>query len=163
MKRALFPGSFDPLTNGHLDIIERISKLFDEVIVGVFVNFSKKSLFSIDEKIDLITKTVLHIPNVKVIYQENQFTVATAKKMGVDALIRGVRSMKDFEYEREIAQINHHLDQDIETVLLLAKPEYSHVSSSILKEVLHFGGDVSTYLPPVINETLIRKRDLNEI
>ena len=145
MKRALFPGSFDPFTKGHLDTVERAAKLFDEVVIGVFINTSKKSLFPPEERVTLITKAVSHLPNVKVMNQENQLTVET-----------------DFEYEREIAQMNHHLYDELETVFLLAKPEYSHVSSSILKEVLHFGGDVSSYLPPVINEALAGKRESNE-
>ncbi|MGM9904540.1 pantetheine-phosphate adenylyltransferase [Enterococcus sp. 10A9_DIV0425] len=162
MKRALFPGSFDPLTNGHLDMIERSAKLFDEVIIGIFVNTSKKSLFSADERIDLISQVVAHLPNVKVIQQGNQLTATTAKELGVNTLIRGVRNIKDFEYEQEIAQMNHHL-AEVETVFLMAKPKYTHISSSILKEVLHFGGDVSDYLPTVIIEALARKREQNEI
>ncbi|MDA3973646.1 pantetheine-phosphate adenylyltransferase [Enterococcus thailandicus] len=162
MTRALFPGSFDPLTMGHLDTIERGAELFDEVIVGVFVNTSKKSLFSAEERVVLITKAVAHLPNVRVIHQEHQLTVETAKELGVKALIRGIRSVKDFEYERGIAQMNHHLNSELETVFLLAKPEYSHISSSLLKEVLYFNGDVSIYLPPVINEALARKQDQNE-
>ncbi|OQO71285.1 pantetheine-phosphate adenylyltransferase [Enterococcus villorum] len=159
MKKALFPGSFDPLTNGHLDMIERAVKMFDEVIVGVFVNTSKKNLFTADEKVELITQSVQHLSNVKVIHQENQLTVETAKELNVKAIIRGIRSVKDFEYERDIAQMNHHLNQEVETIFLLAKAEYSHVSSSLLKEVLYFGGDVSVYLPPIINEALARKSE----
>ncbi|MBO0431713.1 pantetheine-phosphate adenylyltransferase [Enterococcus sp. DIV0660C] len=163
MTRALFPGSFDPLTMGHLDTIERGAELFDEVIVGVFVNTSKKSLFSAEERVALITKAVAHLPNVRVIHQEHQLTAETAKELGVKALLRGIRNVKDFEYERGIAQMNHHLNSDLETVFLLAKPEYSHISSSLLKEVLYFNGDVSSYLPPVINEALARKQDQNEV
>jgi pantetheine-phosphate adenylyltransferase len=159
MKKALFPGSFDPLTNGHLDMIERAAKMFDEVIVGVFMNTSKKNLFTVNEKVELITQSVQHLSNVKVIHQENQLTVETAKELNVKAIIRGIRSVKDFEYERDIAQMNHHLNQEVETIFLLAKTEYSHVSSSLLKEVLYFGGDVSVYLPPIINEALARKSE----
>ncbi|EPH95267.1 MULTISPECIES: pantetheine-phosphate adenylyltransferase [unclassified Enterococcus] len=162
MKKALFPGSFDPLTMGHLDTIERGSRLFDELIVGVFVNTSKKSLFTIEEKMALIQETVAHLPNVKVIHQESQLTVETAKELGAGFLIRGIRSVKDYEYERDIAQMNHHLDHELETVFLLARPEYSHISSSILKEVIYFGGDVKKYLPPAINEALARKREADE-
>ncbi len=163
MRRALFPGSFDPLTNGHLNTIERAAKLFDEVVIGVFVNTSKKSLFSVEERVALIKQSVLHISNVKVIHQENQLTVDTAKELGAVALIRGVRNIKDFEYEKDIAQMNHHLNDDLETVLLLAEPKYSHISSSLLKEVLYFGGDVAEYLPPAINEAIARKREANDI
>lgn len=159
MRRALFPGSFDPLTMGHLDTIERAAKLFDEVIIGIFINTSKKTLFTAEERLELITQAVAHLENVRVIHQETQLTVTTAKKLGVQALVRGVRSFKDFEYERDIAQMNHHLSPELETVLFMAKPEYSHISSSMLKEVLYFGGDVSTYLPTVINEALARKRE----
>ncbi|MBF8807918.1 MAG: pantetheine-phosphate adenylyltransferase [Enterococcus lacertideformus] len=161
MKKALFPGSFDPLTNGHLDMIERAAKMVDEVIVGVFVNTSKKNLFTIEEKVDLISQSVRHIPNVKVIHQENQLTVETARDLNIKTIIRGIRNVKDFEYERDIAKMNHHLNQEVETLFLLAKPEYSHVSSSLLKEVLYFGGDVSIYLPDVINEALAIKREKN--
>lgn len=98
MKRALFPGSFDPLTNGHLNTIERAAKLFDEVVIGVFVNTSKKSLFPAEERVALIKQSVLHIPNVKVVHQESQLTVETAKELGATVLIRGVRNIKDFEY-----------------------------------------------------------------
>lgn len=163
MKRALFPGSFDPLTNGHLNTIERAAKLFDEVVIGVFVNTSKKSLFPAEERVTLIKQSVLHIPNVKVVHQESQLTVETAKELGATVLIRGVRNIKDFEYERDIAQMNHHLSNELETVLLLAEPKYSHISSSLLKEVLYFGGDVTEYLPDAINEALARKRESNEL
>ena len=97
MKRALFPGSFDPFTKGHLDTVERAAKLFDEVVIGVFINTSKKSLFPPEERMTLITKAVSHLPNVKVMHQENQLTVETAKEIGADALIRGIRSIKDFK------------------------------------------------------------------
>ena len=107
----------------------------------------------------MITQAVRHLPNVKVYHQENQLTVEIANELAVQTIIRGIRSVKDFEYERDIAQMNHHLNQEIETVFLLAKQEYSHVSSSLLKEVLHFGGDVSDYLPTVINEALAGKRE----
>lgn len=163
MKRALFPGSFDPLTNGHLNTIERAAKLFDEVVIGVFVNTSKKSLFPAGERVELIKQSVLHIPNVKVVHQESQLTVETAKELGATVLIRGVRNIKDFEYERDIAQMNRHLSNELETVFLLAEPKYSHISSSLLKEVLYFGGDVTEYLPDAINEALARKRESNEL
>lgn len=161
MKRALFPGSFDPLTNGHLNMIERAAKLFDEVVIGVFVNTSKKSLFPAKERVALIKQAIRHIPNVKVVHQESQLTIETAKELGATVLIRGVRNIKDFEYERDIAQMNHHLSGELETVLLLADLKYSHISSSLLKEVLYFGGDVTEYLPAVINEALARKRESN--
>ncbi|MFV0561222.1 MAG: pantetheine-phosphate adenylyltransferase [Enterococcus sp.] len=162
MRIALFPGSFDPLTKGHLDTIERGAHLFDEIIIGVFSNTAKKSLFTGEEKLALIEQAVAHIPNVRVIVQEHKLTVETAHDLGATFLLRGIRSVKDYEYERDIANMNKHLDPKLETVFLLASPEYSHVSSSLLKEILYFDGDVSQYLPPVINEALRRKREKNE-
>lgn len=158
---ALFPGSFDPLTMGHLDTIERGAALFDEVFVGIFINTSKKSYFSTEEKVQLVEDALAHLPNVKVISQETELTVKVAERLGAKFLLRGVRNIKDYEYEREIMEMNRHLAPDIETVLLSSKSEYSHISSSLIKEVLLFGGDVKKYLPTNVYEA-IRKRDENE-
>lgn len=149
-KIALFPGSFDPMTNGHLNLIERSAKLFDEVIIGVFINTSKQTLFTPEEKKYLIEEATKEMPNVRVIMQETQLTVESAKSLGANFLIRGIRNVKDYEYEKDIAKMNQHLAPEIETVFLLAEEPYAHVSSSLLKEVLRFGGDVSDYLPPNI-------------
>lgn len=158
-KIALFPGSFDPLTKGHLDTITRGAELFDEVIVGVFVNTSKKSFFLPEEKVRLIETSVAHLPNVRVILQEHELTVESAKTLGAKFILRGIRSVKDYEYEKDIAQMNQHLSPELETVFLLASPKYSHISSSILKEVIQFGGDVAEYLPPAIAKAILEKRD----
>lgn len=163
MKRiALFPGSFDPLTMGHMDTIERGAKLFDELIIGIFVNTSKKSYFTSEEKLAIVKESVKHIPNVRVITQENELTVSVAKKLGAKFLLRGIRSIKDYEYEKEIALMNRHLDQELETVFLLAEPKYSHISSSILKEVWTFNGDVKEYLPEAVYQALEEKRENSE-
>ena len=146
-KIALFPGSFDPMTNGHLNLIERSAKLFDEVIIGVFINTSKQTLFTPEEKKYLIEEATKEMPNVRVIMQETQLTVESAKSLGANFLIRGIRNVKDYEYEKDIAKMNQHLAPEIETVFLLAEEPYAHVSSSLLKEVLRFGGDVSIFLP----------------
>lgn len=157
-KIALFPGSFDPLTMGHLDTIQRGAKLFDELIVGVFINSNKKSVFTTEEKVALIEEAVQDMPNVRVIYQETELTVTTAKRLGATILLRGIRSIKDYEYERDIMEMNHHLDAEIETVFLLARSKYSHISSSLLKEVLLFGGDVEPYLPKNVYQLMMKKR-----
>ncbi|EOI01949.1 phosphopantetheine adenylyltransferase [Enterococcus moraviensis ATCC BAA-383] len=154
---ALFPGSFDPLTNGHLDLIERSTKLFDKVIVGVFVNTNKTALFTLEEKLSLIKRSVSHLDNVEVITQETKLTVENAKELDANFLIRGIRNVKDYEYEKDIAMMNHHLSPELETVFLLANEAYAHVSSSLLKEVLKFGGDVSDYLPNAVNQALNQK------
>ena len=162
MKKALFPGSFDPFTKGHLDMVERAARLFDEVIIGVFINTSKAGWFSAAERTELIQTAVAHLPNVRVVTQDSELTVTSAQKLGADFLLRGIRSVKDYEYEKDIMTMNNHLASEIETVFLLAKPEYSHISSSLLKEVLLFNGDVKKYLPPAIYEAYLRKRDTHE-
>ena len=116
-KIALFPGSFDPMTNGHLNLIERSAKLFDEVIIGVFINTSKQTLFTPEEKKYLIEEATKEMPNVRVIMQETQLTVESAKSLGANFLIRGIRNVKDYEYEKDIAKMNQHLAPEIETVL----------------------------------------------
>ena len=158
-KIALFPGSFDPMTNGHLNLIERSAKLFDEVIIGVFINTSKQTLFTPEEKKYLIEEATKEMPNVRVIMQETQLTVESAKSLGANFLIRGIRNVKDYEYEKDIAKMNQHLAPEIETVFLLAEEPYAHVGSSLLKEVLRFGGDVSDYLPPKIYHALKQKKN----
>ncbi|MBO0439767.1 pantetheine-phosphate adenylyltransferase [Candidatus Enterococcus ikei] len=156
-KIALFPGSFDPLTNGHLNLIERSTKIFDKVIVGVFVNTNKTALFTLEEKLSTIKAAVNHLENVEVITQETKLTVESAAELGADFLIRGIRNVKDYEYEKDIAMMNQHLAPKVETVFLLADKTYAHISSSLLKEVLKFGGDVSEYLPKAVNEVLNQK------
>lgn len=154
---ALFPGSFDPITRGHLDLIERAGKLFDSVYVGVFKNTTKHPFFSNKEKLTLVKKSLAHLTNVQVIEQDQKLTVTVAKELGVTHLVRGIRNVKDFEYEKDIFYMNHHLDPTLETVFLLADPQYAHVSSSMLKEVLLFGGDVSSYLPDAIVDYIEKK------
>ncbi|KAF1302757.1 pantetheine-phosphate adenylyltransferase [Enterococcus saccharolyticus] len=154
---GLFPGSFDPLTMGHLDTIERGSKLFDKLYIGVFVNTNKHSFFPVEEKVKLVEEAVAHLENVEVVSQETELTVTTAERLGANFLLRGVRNLKDYEYEREIMEMNRHLAPWLETVFLVSKSEYSHISSSLLKEVLMFNGDVQKYLPKNVYAA-IRKR-----
>lgn len=163
MKRALFPGSFDPLTMGHLETIRRGAKLFDELIVGVFVNSNKSSLFTMEEKLMLVKEAVADISNVRVIAQETELTVVAAERLGANFLLRGIRSIKDYEYEREIMEMNQHLNPEIETVFLLAQSQYSHISSSLIKEVLLFDGNVQTYLPKNVYQMMMEKKgEINE-
>lgn len=155
---ALFPGSFDPLTLGHLDTIERSAKLFDELIVGIFVNTNKQSFFSIKERMSLIQEAICHLPNVQVIARESDLTVNIARELQANYLVRGIRSVKDYEYEREIMKMNYHLAPEIETIFLLARSKYTHISSSLIKEVLYFDGDVKAYLPANVYEAIRRKQ-----
>lgn len=154
---ALFPGSFDPLTNGHLDLIYRSSKMYDKIIVAVMTNTAKRPLFTTEEKLQLIKKNVENIKNVAVIAVEADLTVNVMAKLGATVLIRGVRDVKDFEYEREIAAMNSQLDSEIETILLLARPEYSFLSSTMIKEVSQFNGDISKFVPANVARSLKKK------
>lgn len=155
--KAIFPGSFDPITNGHLDLIKRASLMFDEVIVALLTNSSKQGLFTLEEKIILTKKAVADIKNVSVISAKDELTVEVAKRLHADVMIRGVRSVKDFEYEQEIALINKQLAPEIETVLLLANPQYSVVSSSMIKEIAKFGGTIENFVCPEVQQALLRK------
>jgi pantetheine-phosphate adenylyltransferase len=158
MAIAVFPGSFDPLTNGHLDIIERASVLFDTVIVGVGTNLSKAPLFQPDEKIILIQDATRHLPNVRV-EKMADLTVKFMAQVGAQYLVRGLRNTTDYEYERDIASMNYTL-AGVETILLMARPENQNMSSSMLKEVTKFGADISKMVPQNIAKAL--KERLND-
>ena len=142
MKKAMIPGSFDPITLGHLDIIERASKLFDEVIVVILNNENKKSLFSIEEKIDMIQHDVKHLNNVSVDYS-NGLAVNYAKEHDISVMIRGVRSVLDYAYEANIASANYYLNKDIETLFFISKSDYEFVSSSTVKEIAKYKDDLT--------------------
>ena len=153
MRKAVVAGSFDPITNGHLDIIERSSELFDEVIVVLSHNVQKNYLFSLDERKSLVEKVVEHLPNINVVAVSGGLTVEAAAKLGASVLVRGVRNATDFEYEATLASQNG----DVETVLLLSKEEYRFVSSSMMKELARFGGDVTPFVPSVVADALQEK------
>ena len=158
MKVAVFPGRFDHLTLGHLDLIKRGSALFDQLAVAVMDNASKHPLFSLDERVAQVKEAVSGLSNVSVITSQG-LTVDLMNKIGADYLMRGLRNSKDFEYERDIAAMNQFLDDQVETVFLLADPKYQHLSSSLLKEVTMAGGDISAYLPANINAALEKRLD----
>ena len=150
---ALFPASFDPLTNGHLDILQRSLKVFDEVVVAVAVNPTKSSTFTLDERIAILESVVGHEPGVRVTSFEG-LTVDFARRIGASCVIRGVRAMSDFEYEFEMALMNKHLYPEIETLFLMASQQYLYVSSSRLKELVRFGRDVSEFVPAQVAKKL---------
>ena len=154
MTKAMYPGSFDPITNGHLDIIKRASKIYDEVIVAIMENVAKKATFSAIERRSLIENCIKDMPNVRVIIGEG-LTIKLAKKEGCSIIIRGIRAVADYEYELSLATTNMKLDDEIETVFLVARPEFSFMSSSIAKEIAHYDGDISGLIPEIIKDQVL--------
>ncbi len=152
MKRAVCPGSFDPITFGHLDIIERASGQFDEVIVAVLENRTKASLFTVEERMEMIRKTTSKYPNVKV-NSWHGLLVDFCKENSIQAIVKGLRAVTDFDYELQMAQVNLQ-GSGVETMFMATAPTHSFLSSSIVKELAHFGGDVSSMVPGVVNDAL---------
>lgn len=147
MKRtALFPGSFDPFTAGHLNILRRALTMFDEVYVAVGINQDKKGFFTMDQRIGIIRQAIEGLDGVKVIKYEN-LTIDTCKELGIKHIVRGVRNMLDFETERSIADMNRRLNPDIETIIIPTSQEFAHISSSAVRDILKHHGDTSLFLP----------------
>ncbi|MBO5419096.1 MAG: pantetheine-phosphate adenylyltransferase [Bacteroidales bacterium] len=145
-RKALFPGSFDPFTAGHLNILKRALTMFDEVVVAVGVNIDKKGFFSNEKRMDIIRKATEGISGVKVIQYDN-LTIDTCRELGIRHIVRGVRNMIDFETERSIADANRKLAPDIETVIIPTAQEYAHISSTAVRDLLKHGGDISLFVP----------------
>jgi pantetheine-phosphate adenylyltransferase len=156
MLRAIYPGSFDPVTFGHLDIIRRSHKIADELIVGVLNNNSKTPLFSADERVRMLKEVTKDMGNVKIVLF-NGLLIDFAKDMDAKLIIRGLRAITDFEYELQMSQTNHRLDSNIETMFLTTGVEYSYVSSSVVKEIAAFGGEVVQFVPTIVAEELNKK------
>ena len=156
MRRAIYPGSFDPVTNGHLDVIERARKLFDEVVVAVAHNDEKQPLFSLEERLELLRETAGRIDNVR-IAEFKGLLVDFAKAEKAGAVIRGLRAVSDFEFEFQMALMNRKLDPAVETIFLMPKEEYTYLSSRIVKEIARLGGDVSSFVPARVAKALSRK------
>ena len=156
MRTAIYPGSFDPPTYGHLDIIERASKLCDELIIGVLKNSAKTPLFSVEERVNMLKVTTRDIANVRVESFEG-LTVDFAKQNGATIIVRGLRALTDFDYELQLSQINKTLCEDIETIFLSTNLKYSFLSSSTVKEVASYRADISGLVPPYIQEIVEKK------
>ena len=156
MNKAIYPGTFDPITLGHLDIITRASKIYDKLVVAVMDNPGKKCVFSKEERLELIEKCIKDYPNVSVVLGEG-LTVEFAKKNKCNVIIRGIRAVSDYEYELAQATANMQLNSNIETVFLVAKPELSFLSSSIAKEIAQFNGDIKPYIPKKIIKEVSKK------
>ena len=155
-KTVICPGSFDPVTLGHLDVITRASKLFDRVIVGVLVNSSKKPIFSIDERIELLKEVTEHLDNVEIV-GFNGLLAQYCEDHGVDAIVKGLRAVTDFEYEFQMALLNKALNPEYETMFMITNTKYSYISSSMVKELAGFHGDLTGLVPCEIIETIEEK------
>ena len=162
MSVAIFPGSFDPITNGHVDIINQAAAIFDKVYVVVMVNTAKKYLFTNEEREDLINDAVKDLKNVQVLLKPDQLTVNVARDLGANTIVRGVRNTTDFLFEQQIAEMNKKMASDISTVLLFTEPENSFVASSIIKEIAQFNGDFASFLPTKAAQALKEKIGYNK-
>ena len=156
MIRAIYPGSFDPVTFGHLDIITRSSKIVDELIIGVLMNKAKTPLFSVEERVKMLKEVTKDLGNVKVVPFDG-LLVEFARQQKARLVIRGLRAITDFEYELQMAQTNHKLEPSVETVFLATSLEYSYLSSTIVKEVAFYHGDISKFVPDVVRERIREK------
>ena len=156
MTIAIYPGSFDPITNGHLDILKSGSEIFDKIIIAVSYNINKQGFLTVDERVDLIKKSVSQFKNVEVDAFEG-LTIEYAKKKGVEVLLRGLRTSFDFEYELQLSQTNNALYKDLKTVFLITKPEYNFISSSMVREILYNKGDISKFVPKEVEAYLLSK------
>jgi len=154
--RAIYPGTFDPLTLGHLDIVTRAARLFDQVILAIARNNTKQPMFSLDERIDLAQQATSHLPNVTVL-GFGDLMANFARQQQANVLIRGVRSVSDFDYERQLAQMNNHLLPGLESVFMIPAETYAFVSSSLVKEVARHGGDVSGFVTGPVCQALLAK------
>ncbi|KJZ82978.1 hypothetical protein ClosIBUN13A_CONTIG83g01064 [Clostridium sp. IBUN13A] len=156
MSIAVYPGSFDPITNGHVDIIRRGAKVFDKVIIGVLVNVDKKHLFEIDERVKLIKKVTNDIENVEVV-SFNGLLVDLLKEYNANVVLKGLRNSIDFEYELQMSYMNRELDSNIETICMMSSPNNLHISSSCVKQVAKFGGNIEGLVPKEIVSDILTK------
>jgi pantetheine-phosphate adenylyltransferase len=154
--RAVYPGSFDPLTNGHLDLIERSLRIFDELVVAVVTNPAKTALFSDDERIEMIRESTRHLREIKIVVFDG-LLVDLVARVGAQAVVRGIRAVSDFEYEFQMALMNRKLREEIETVFLMPHEAYSYISSRLIKEVAGYGGSVKGLVPASVEQRLQEK------
>lgn len=153
---VLYPGSFDPITYGHLDIIDRCSKKFDKVVVGVLNNYAKKSMFTVEERIDFIKEATKHLDNVQV-DSFSGLLIDYVKENNISLIVKGLRNPVDFQYELTMAMTNKSLDDEVETVFMMSNTEHIFLSSSVVKEAAKFDADITKFVPPIVKEAVIKK------
>jgi pantetheine-phosphate adenylyltransferase len=150
MKKAVFPGSFDPITVGHVEIVKRALPLFDGIVIAVGLNSQKQSLFSLEQRLEWLKEVFAKEPKVEIAFFEG-LTAHFCNRIGAKYLLRGLRNASDFDYEKTISQLNHIVGQNLDTVFLISHPEFSHISSTIVREIIRGGGDASPFIPAEIN------------
>jgi len=156
MKLAIYPGTFDPVTNGHLDILKRAASVFETVYIAVAQNMHKNPLFTTEERIAMIQNCTSQYPNVKIDHFKG-LAVEYARKVGASVIIRGLRAISDFDYEFQMALMNRHMNDNIDTVFFMPHEDYTYLSSSTVREIVRFGGNVSEFVPEIVKNELIRK------
>lgn len=159
---AVYPGTFDPVTMGHLDIIQRAARQFDVLIVAVLNNISKNPLFSIEERMELLRSVTKDIPNIEVDFFRD-LTANYVRQKGAHVIVRGIRSVTDFEYELQLASANHKLNPEAETIFMMTNPKYSYLSSSMVKEIAHFNGNIVDLVSPEVGEALYAKFNAKKV
>lgn len=156
-KICLYPGSFDPMTVGHLDIVQRLSPMFDEVVVAISINPDKKSFLPFELRLQSVTQAVSHLENVKVVANQGEFTVQLAHRLGASVMARGLRNVTDFDFELPLSQANSAMQPLVETIFLPTKPQHCFISSSLVRQIHSLNGDISKLVPPSINKVLSEK------
>ncbi len=160
MSRAIYPGSFDPVTYGHIDIIRRAADIFDELTVSVLSNSAKSPLFSVDERVNMLKEVCSDLKNVRITSYRG-LLAEYAQEEGFDVIIRGLRAITDFEYELQMAQTNHKISESVDTVFLTTSLEYAYLSSSIVREVARYGGDIHNFVPDLVAEQVYAKAGID--
>lgn len=161
MRLAIYPGSFDPLTNGHLDVVQRAAKLFDQIIVAVAKNEDKRPLFTLEERVELVKQSIGHLPNVTADSFDGLLVDYVARRQA-RSIVRGLRAVSDFEFEFQLALMNRKLNENVETIFMMPKDTYTFLSSRIVKEIARLGGNVSVFVPAHVQAALTEKFGLNQ-
>ena len=156
-RHAVYPGTFDPITNGHQDLVRRAASIFERVIIAIAANPNKAPMFSLDERVDMARRVLAELPNVQVLGYSG-LTVEFARKQGARVIVRGLRAVSDFEFEFQLANMSRHLERDIETVFLTPQEQFTFISSTLVREIAVLGGDVSEFVHPLVEEELKKRR-----